>query len=156
MFRYISLMFAFAVICVKAFSKLPWQSGANMGRCICTGGNNIISSSRFQQYSKRSVRTAASKLEGADREATLNDLLVNGWKLLPNRDAIQKSFQFTDFNEAFGFMTRVAIAADKIDHHPEWFNVYNKVEITLSTHDAGGLTALDVKLAKLADSYVTK
>ena len=127
-----------------------------MGRCICTGGNNIISSSRFQQYSKRSVRTAASKLEGADREATLNDLLVNGWKLLPNRDAIQKSFQFTDFNEAFGFMTRVAIAADKIDHHPEWFNVYNKVEITLSTHDAGGLTALDVKLAKLADSYVTK
>ncbi len=68
------------------------------------------------------------------------------------RDAIQKSFKFADFNEAWGFMTRVAMAAEKADHHPEWSNVYNKVEIVLSTHDAGGLSLKDVALAKVIDS----
>jgi 4a-hydroxytetrahydrobiopterin dehydratase len=63
------------------------------------------------------------------------------------RDAIYKEFIFKDFNEAFGFMTRVAILADKFDHHPEWFNVYNKVQVTMSTHDVGGLSAKDIKLA---------
>jgi 4a-hydroxytetrahydrobiopterin dehydratase len=68
------------------------------------------------------------------------------------RDAIHKSFKFADFNQAWGFMTRVALAAEKADHHPEWFNVYNKVDITLSTHDAGGLSDKDVALAKVINS----
>ena len=71
---------------------------------------------------------------------------------MADRDAIQRKFKFADFNEAFGFMTRVAIKAQEMDHHPEWSNVYNKVEITLSTHDAGGLTERDIKLATFIDS----
>lgn len=69
------------------------------------------------------------------------------WKLVEGRDAVTRAFMFDDFNEAFGFMTKVALAAEKADHHPEWFNVYNKVEITLTTHDAGGLSERDVVLA---------
>ena len=90
---------------------------------------------------------------GAD--AALKEL--TGWAAKPGRDAIVKTFQFPDFNAAFGFMTRVALKADKLDHHPEWFNVYNKVEVLLATHDAanskeGGVTALDVELAKFMDA----
>ena len=76
---------------------------------------------------------------------------LKGWKKVSGGSAIHKSFKFADFNEAWGFMTRVAMAAEKADHHPEWSNVYNKVEITLSTHDAGGLSAKDVKLATFID-----
>jgi 4a-hydroxytetrahydrobiopterin dehydratase len=72
---------------------------------------------------------------------------LNGWKLVEGRSAITKQFQFADFNAAWGFMSRVALLAEQQNHHPEWFNVWNKVEITLSTHDAGGLSARDVKLA---------
>jgi 4a-hydroxytetrahydrobiopterin dehydratase len=71
-----------------------------------------------------------------------------GWSLANGRDAIQKNFKFGDFNEAFGFMARCALVAEKMDHHPEWTNVWNRVEVTLSTHSAGGLTELDVKLAE--------
>ncbi len=74
-----------------------------------------------------------------------------GWADVEGRDAICKTFQFGDFNEAFGFMSRVALMAEKADHHPEWFNVYNRVEITLSTHDAGGLSQRDVDLAHVID-----
>ena len=74
-----------------------------------------------------------------------------GWKVLEDRDAIYKEFLFRDFNEAFGFMTRVALKADKVDHHPEWFNVYNTVKITLSTHDCSGLSKKDLDLAKFID-----
>ena len=70
-----------------------------------------------------------------------------GWSRAPDRSAIVKEFRFADFNAAWGFMSRVALAAEKQDHHPEWSNVWNRVEITLSTHDAGGLSARDVKLA---------
>jgi 4a-hydroxytetrahydrobiopterin dehydratase len=73
---------------------------------------------------------------------------LSDWTLVPGRDAIQRAFKFADFNAAFGFMTRVALLAEKADHHPEWSNVYNKVEIVLSTHDAGGLSKRDVELAK--------
>jgi len=73
------------------------------------------------------------------------------WKKVSGRDAIARKFEFKDFNTAFGFMTRVALLAEKMDHHPEWFNVYKNVEVTLSTHDAGGLTELDVKLAEAMD-----
>ena len=74
------------------------------------------------------------------------------WKAAEGeRDAIVRTFQFRDFNAAFGFMTRVALAAEKLDHHPEWFNVYNRVEVLLSTHDADGVTSLDIALAAIMD-----
>jgi len=74
-----------------------------------------------------------------------------GWTAADGRDAIRKTFTFADFNAAFGFMTRVALMADKLDHHPEWFNVYNRVEVLLATHDADGVTELDVNLAGFMD-----
>ena len=96
------------------------------------------------------------KLTGDDRAKALKDLV--GWADVEaeadGRDAIRKNFQFKDFNEAFGFMERIALMAEKMDHHPEWFNVYNRVEITLSTHDAGGLSERDIKLARFIDSLV--
>jgi 4a-hydroxytetrahydrobiopterin dehydratase len=76
------------------------------------------------------------------------------WRVLEGRDAIQRAFRFRDFNQAWGFMARVALLAEQQDHHPEWFNVYNRVEITLTTHDAGGLSARDVKLARAIDALV--
>ncbi|CAN7695221.1 4a-hydroxytetrahydrobiopterin dehydratase [Bosea sp. LjRoot9] len=83
-----------------------------------------------------------------------NEALVTltGWRLVEGREAITKRFIFRDFNEAFGWMTRVALLAEKMDHHPEWSNVYKTVEVTLATHDAGGLTELDVKLARAMDA----
>ena len=83
-----------------------------------------------------------------------NEALVTltGWRLVEGREAITKRFIFRDFSEAFGWMTRVALLAEKMDHHPEWSNVYKTVEVTLATHDAGGLTELDVKLARAMDA----
>ena len=74
-----------------------------------------------------------------------------GWNKVDGRDAIAKTFKFKDFNAAFAWMTRVALAAEKADHHPEWSNVYNRVEVVLTTHDAGGVTEKDVALAKFMD-----
>ena len=87
----------------------------------------------------------AQKLTGQARIDALRNL--EGWKEVAGRDAISKTFVFSDFNAAFGFMTRAALIAEKMDHHPEWFNVYKTVEVTLSTHDAGGITGLDIALA---------
>ena len=92
------------------------------------------------------------RLTDAEREAALAALPE--WSLRGDGLAIERKLTFADFGEAFGFMTRVAIAADKADHHPEWFNVYNRVEITLTTHDAGGLSARDVALARVIDAMV--
>lgn len=94
----------------------------------------------------------AEKLEGEARTAALSSLRLNGWELVEGRDAIHKSFVFANFVEAFGWMSRCAIWAEKMNHHPEWFNVYKTVEVTLSTHDAGGLTELDLKLALKMDA----
>jgi 4a-hydroxytetrahydrobiopterin dehydratase len=77
---------------------------------------------------------------------------LKGWSLVDGRDAITKRFVFKDFNAAFGWMARVALVAEKMDHHPEWTNVYRTVDVTLSTHDAGGLTVLDVQLARAMDA----
>ena len=77
-----------------------------------------------------------------------------GWTRTAGRDAITKSFKFKDFNSAFGWMTRAALIAEKVDHHPEWSNVYNKVEVTLTTHSAGGVTEKDINLAKAMDALV--
>lgn len=92
----------------------------------------------------------SGKLSADERAARLREL--NGWQSVAGRDAIERSIEFADFNEAFGFMTRVAIKAQEMDHHPEWFNVYNKVDITLSTHEANGVTERDIDLATFIDS----
>ena len=92
----------------------------------------------------------AERLEGADRRTALGEL--RGWAEAEDRDAIRKAFRFADFNEAFAFMSRIALQAEKMGHHPEWLNVYNRVDIVLSTHDAGGVTARDVALARFIDS----
>ena len=89
----------------------------------------------------------AEKLTTEDRETALAPLLAKGWQQDPDRDTITKEFRFRDFISAFGWMTKAAIKAEKMNHHPEWSNVYNKVTVTLTTHDAGGLTSLDVSLA---------
>ncbi|KAF0427348.1 4a-hydroxytetrahydrobiopterin dehydratase [Gigaspora margarita] len=80
-------------------------------------------------------------------EEEIKTLEAKSWELVSGRDAVKKTFKFKDFNEAFGFMTRVALRADKVDHHPEWFNVYNRVEITLTTHECNGLSKRDLDLA---------
>jgi 4a-hydroxytetrahydrobiopterin dehydratase len=80
--------------------------------------------------------------------------LLSGWSAVEGRDAIAKSYQFKSFSEAWGFMARVALKAEQLDHHPEWFNVYNRVEVTLATHSAKGVSALDVELATFMDSLV--
>ena len=92
----------------------------------------------------------AAKLSADARKAALARL--SGWSEVSGRDAITRKFTFKDFNQAFGFMTRAALVAEKMDHHPEWFNVYKTVEVTLATHDAGGVTELDVKLAEAMDT----
>lgn len=87
-------------------------------------------------------------------EAGKQELLDAGWQPTQGRDAIQKTYVFKNFVEAFGFMTQAAIHAEKLNHHPEWSNVYKTVEVTLTTHDTGGLSELDAKLAKRMDAIV--
>ena len=90
-----------------------------------------------------------SKLDSKAREQALAEL--KQWKPVDGRDAIARSLRFADFNAAFAFMTRVALMAERMDHHPEWSNVWNKVDVVLSTHDAGGLSQRDVDLARFID-----
>jgi 4a-hydroxytetrahydrobiopterin dehydratase len=94
---------------------------------------------------------AISRLTDSERAEALGQL--PGWQLRDDGLAIVRDFRFADFTEAFAFMTRVALHAEKADHHPEWSNVYNRVSITLTTHDAGGLSARDVALAKVIDGF---
>ncbi|RMD90471.1 MAG: 4a-hydroxytetrahydrobiopterin dehydratase [Alphaproteobacteria bacterium] len=91
------------------------------------------------------------KLTAKARIAALSDLA--GWSEVEGRDAIAKTYRFGDFNAAFGFMSRVALLAEKMDHHPEWFNVYDRVEVTLTTHDAGGLSERDIRMARAMDRF---
>ena len=91
------------------------------------------------------------KLAGAARDQALAGL--SGWSEVEGRDAITKTFTFKDFNQAFGWMSRVALIAEKMDHHPEWSNVYRTVEVTLATHDAGGVTERDIALARAMDGF---
>jgi 4a-hydroxytetrahydrobiopterin dehydratase len=93
----------------------------------------------------------AEKLGASERAKALQGLA--GWSEVQGRDAIAKSFKFKTFNQAFGFMSRTALEAEKMGHHPEWSNVYNKVDVVLSTHDAGGVTELDIKLAAKMDLF---
>ena len=93
-----------------------------------------------------------SKLSNDEREKQIEPMKESGWSLVEGRDAIKKDFTFKNFNEAFGFMTRVALRAEQMNHHPEWFNVYNRVNVTLSTHDCSGLSSNDVELANFMDN----
>lgn len=91
------------------------------------------------------------KLSGTQRSRALHDL--EGWSEAKGRDAITRTFQFKNFNQAFGFMARVALVAEKMDHHPEWSNVYGRVEVTLATHSAGGVTEKDLALARKMNDF---
>lgn len=94
----------------------------------------------------------AEKLTGVARETALAALAANGWEPVEGRDAIRKTFKFKSFVEAWGWMSRMALHAEKLNHHPEWSNVYNRVEVTLTTHDVDGLSALDLELAEKMDA----
>ncbi len=94
----------------------------------------------------------SEKLSERARSEAIEALRETGWREVEGRDAITKRFEFKNFVEAFGWMSRVALNAEKLDHHPEWFNVFKTVEVTLSTHDAGGLTELDLRLARKMDA----
>lgn len=93
----------------------------------------------------------SEKLSDTARKTTLEPLLESGWEMVDGRDAIHKTYEFANFVEAFGFMTRCAIWAEKWDHHPEWSNVYKTVEVTLTSHDVDGLSSRDTKLARKMD-----
>ena len=92
-------------------------------------------------------------LPEADRKAGLPPLAETGWAAVPGKDAIRKIWKFRNFSEAWGFMARAALVAEKLNHHPEWSNTYNVVDVTLSTHDVHGLSVLDMKLARLMDGF---
>jgi 4a-hydroxytetrahydrobiopterin dehydratase len=116
---------------------------------------SIVRLSFLRKFTKMTSCTEARcgpKLTGDDRTAKLAALKETGWTEIEGRDAIYKEFVFKNFNQAFGVMTRVALLAEKMDHHPEWFNVYNKLQVTLSTHDVGGVSENDIKMAKFIDS----
>jgi 4a-hydroxytetrahydrobiopterin dehydratase len=96
----------------------------------------------------------SGKMSEAERNEALQS--VEGWAMVDGREAIHKSFTFKTFNQAFGFMTRMALVAEKMDHHPEWFNVYNRVDITVTSHDVGGLSQRDFDFAKKANTFAAQ
>lgn len=102
--------------------------------------------------SGKEKKKMSGKLTTQERTQVLDPLLKVGWSMVQDRDAIYKEYLFKNFNEAFGFMSRTALMAEKMDHHPEWFNVYNKVQVTLSSHDVNGLSSRDVKLATFMET----
>ncbi|GAM21941.1 hypothetical protein SAMD00019534_051160, partial [Acytostelium subglobosum LB1] len=105
------------------------------------------------RYKQQHINIMAPTLLTQEERTTLLPT-ISGWTMDPSgRDAIKRTFTFKDFAEAFSFMTRTAIVAEKMDHHPEWFNVYNRVEVTLATHDCSGLSKNDITLAKAMDSF---
>ncbi|KAM3868545.1 pterin-4-alpha-carbinolamine dehydratase 2 [Diretmus argenteus] len=113
----------------------------------------LASLSSLSPVSRNASKMASDSqwLSQADREQVLMELRATGWVEVVDRDAIYKELHFKTFNQAFGFMSRVALQAEKMNHHPEWFNVYNKVQVTLTTHDCGGLSKRDIKMAKFID-----
>lgn len=125
----------------------------SVSSCVVSGhcGFKIPIPVRFMAASSK----RSSRLTDEERPSLLSPLKSTGWAEKEGRDAIYKEFVFKDFNCAFGFMARVALLAEKMDHHPEWFNVYNKVQVTLSSHDVNGLSSRDVRLATFMDKAFT-
>ncbi|KAI2538940.1 pterin-4 alpha-carbinolamine dehydratase 2, partial [Homo sapiens] len=111
----------------------------------------LLAALRGQSLGLAAMSSGTHRLTAEERNQAILDLKAAGWSELSERDAIYKEFSFHNFNQAFGFMSRVALQAEKMNHHPEWFNVYNKVQITLTSHDCGELTKKDVKLAKFIE-----
>ncbi|KAM9694124.1 pterin-4-alpha-carbinolamine dehydratase 2 [Trichechus inunguis] len=111
----------------------------------------LFAALRGRSSSLAAMSADAHGLTAEERNRVILDLKAAGWSELSERNAIYKEFSFKSFNQAFGFMSRVALQAEKMNHHPEWFNVYNKVQITLTSHDCGGLTKRDVKLAQFIE-----
>nr|XP_045008977.1 pterin-4-alpha-carbinolamine dehydratase 2 isoform X1 [Jaculus jaculus] len=114
-------------------------------------GRRWLAALRGRVAGRAAMSSDAQWLTAEERSEVIPDLKASGWVELSERDAIYKEFSFKNFNQAFGFMSRVALQAEKMNHHPEWFNVYNKVQITLTSHDCGGLTKRDVRLAKFIE-----
>ena len=137
----------------RHFLSGTWtQASSHKPSTLSSAAVAILTSKSFKTSAICHKRKMPTKLTPDERKNDLNSVLQNGWAMDESgRDAIKKKFAFQDFNQAFGFMTRVAIKANKMDHHPEWFNVYNRVEVTLSTHDCSGLSQNDIKLAKFMD-----
>ncbi|KAM4678007.1 pterin-4-alpha-carbinolamine dehydratase 2 isoform 1-T1 [Discoglossus pictus] len=130
-----------------SFLSITARLGAVLRRpAVCS---SLISAPCSRALSK--MTTEAQWLTPEERNQALQELQTLGWTEISARDAIYKEYIFKNFNQAFGFMTRVALQAEKMNHHPEWFNVYNKVQITLTTHDCGRLTKKDVKLAQFME-----
>ncbi|XP_074959004.1 pterin-4-alpha-carbinolamine dehydratase 2 isoform X1 [Phalacrocorax aristotelis] len=126
--------------------------GAGLRRALLGARRAAGAARRGAAGGNRAAMSSQSHwLTAEERSQVLLDLKASGWSESGERDAIYKEFNFKNFNQAFGFMTRVALQAEKMNHHPEWFNVYSKVQITLISHDCGGLTKRDVKLAQFID-----
>ena len=144
----------FSSTCVKyaqQFSTSRYFSyGDTMGKVEL-----VFDDEKIPTEGKEEIVVAPVKLEGGARENALSSFKNKRWLLVKDRDvdAVHKSFIFSNFVDAFGFMTSVALVAEKMNHHPEWFNVYNRVDIALSTHDAQGLSQLDIDLAKTIDAF---
>ncbi|CAH0551001.1 unnamed protein product [Brassicogethes aeneus] len=123
---------------------------------ICIKNNFHFIDHNFRYSAITSTRYYSTKTKMAltpeQRSTTLAALLTHGWIMVENRDAIYKEYLFKDFNQSFGFMSRVGLLAEKMNHHPEWFNVYNKVQVTLSSHDVNGLSERDIKMATFMES----
>nr|BAN20404.1 conserved hypothetical protein [Riptortus pedestris] len=113
-------------------------------------------STSFPRFIATGAKKKMGKLTEAERTNLINPLISKGWEMDDERDAIVKEFNFKNFNEAFSFMTSIALTAEKMDHHPEWFNVYSKVKILLSSHDVSGLSSRDVKLANFIEEVASR
>uniref|UniRef100_A0AC34GX76 4a-hydroxytetrahydrobiopterin dehydratase n=2 Tax=unclassified Panagrolaimus TaxID=2684985 RepID=A0AC34GX76_9BILA len=132
---------------------IPSTSSSSAAAAGAVFGQLFFQPKRCISYSScLLLKNKKMSLNEEQRKESLEPLLKNGWQLVDSRDAIKKHLEFKDFNEAFAFMTRVALKAEKMDHHPEWFNVYNKVDITLSSHDVNGLSDRDIRLARFIDT----
>ncbi|XP_022230386.2 pterin-4-alpha-carbinolamine dehydratase [Drosophila obscura] len=133
----------------KAKSNSAIYTTPETRAAAATGGG--VGLCRFYSTQKQTAtgktRKMVVKLNEQERAEKLQPLLDAGWTLVDGRDAIYKQFVLKDFNQAFSFMTGVALLAEKINHHPEWFNCYNKINVTLSTHDVGGLSSQDIRMA---------
>ncbi|XP_037807722.1 pterin-4-alpha-carbinolamine dehydratase [Lucilia sericata] len=139
------------------------------GLIDCSKRLKLIENTRFvgptvtkRQYTTTGVKTQTiakkkmTKLTEQERAEVLQPLLNAGWSMVNGRDAIYKEYLFNDFNQAFSFMSGAALLAEKMNHHPEWFNVYNKVQVTMSTHDVGGLSAKDIRMAKYMEEQAKR
>ncbi|XP_050326189.1 pterin-4-alpha-carbinolamine dehydratase isoform X1 [Bactrocera neohumeralis] len=141
-----------------------WPYQSRQQRLMCSSLQRAVRVNTFEserQYStviaqKTPAKKKMAKLTEQERSELLQPLLAAGWSLVDNRDAIYKEYLFSDFNAAFSFMSGVALLAEKLNHHPEWFNVYNKVQVTLSTHDVAGLSAKDIRVAKYMEEQAKR